>query len=480
MATMEVLGATRVRISRLLLAEAVMVAGAGVAGGLVLVAVLLDVISAVVPGNFLVLGAPRLSVRVAAFAGLAGLLACAAWWAGSLTARRHGTRLGFNAATTRDRKDVQALRFVLTAGQVALTLVLLAGAGLLTQSYLHLVREDTGLSGRTQAVSVSYSPELTGTGLRDTIEQTIAELKGVPGVGTAAASVGQMVDQFNLVGLIVIEGRPAPVEQLQVTPGYFDAAGMSFAAGRPLMATDAGRRGVVINEGLVARHLGGRAEIGDLIQVGSNVVPIVGIVRDARRRALDEPPAPAAFLALDEPASGMRVTYLIEGSSVAAGAWESIVRRVSPEAVLLEGGSIRERLARSVQDRSFATLIVVLFAAATVSVTTTGLIGVVGYVVARRTREAGIRMALGAQPGGLTWLMMRDAVVATIAGAAAGLVGAVWLSGSVSGLLYGVSPTDWPTLTVTTAGLIALCVAAVIAPARRAGRLSPTVALREE
>jgi ABC-type antimicrobial peptide transport system permease subunit len=112
-------------------------------------------------------------------------------------------------------------------------------------------------------------------------------------------------------------------------------------------------------------------------------------------------------------------------------------------------------------------------------VTVAGLVGVVGYVAARRTREVGIRMALGAPPGNVIWLMMRDAAAATIAGAAAGLVGAMWLSGSVTSLVYGVSPTDWPTLAMATGGLMALAVAAAAGPARRAGRLSPVIALRE-
>lgn len=477
-ATMEMLGAGRYRIARMLLAEGGIVTGLGTAGALLLVPLLLDTISAVVPRDFVVLGAPALSWRVAVFAGLAGLFGCVAWWMGSFIAWRRGVRAGWRENASRDGGMVRAVRFSLTAGQVAVTLVLLAGGGLLARSYLNLVGQDTGMSGDTMAMSASYARELTGVALVDTIERTMDELRRLPGVRSVAAGVGQMVDQFNVTGIVMI-GRPWPVERLWVSPDYFEASGMTFVEGRPSRAGD-DVRGVVVNEALVERLFDGRTTIGDMLRVGGSSMPIVGIVKDARRRALDEPSAPAVFLPLEDSITGMRVTYLVSGANVNASVWESTIRRVSPDAVILDGGTIRERLARTIRDRSFAALVVGLFAVATIGVTVAGLIGVVGYVAARRTREMGIRMALGAQPRNVIWLVMRDAFSATIIGIAAGLAGAVWMSDSMTSLVYGVSPRDGLTLAATTALVMAFAVVAAVIPARRAGQLSPTVALREE
>jgi putative ABC transport system permease protein len=479
MATMEVLGASRARLARLLLAEAVCVAAAGTVGAFILVPLLFDAIVAVVPRNLIVLGVPELSARVAAFAGLAGLIACGAWWIGSLVAWLRGLHASLREAVLHDGRVVRAIRFGLTAGQVAVTLVLLAGAGLLVQSFLNLVRQDTGMAGGTMALSVSYGPEVTGVRLRETIDRTTEGLRRLPGVRRAAAVVGDMADHFDVTGIVVI-GQVAPVELLWVSPGYFETAGMSFVRGRPLVDSDAGGGGVVVNETFVTRYLGGHAAIGNLLRVGGRASPIVGIVKDSRRRALDEAPRPAVFRVLDGRVPGMHVTYLTSGTTTAAGMWESLIHRVSPDAVVLDGSTLRARLARTIQDRSFATLVVGLFAVATIVMTAVGIIGVVGYGVARRTREIGIRLAMGATSGSVTWLTMRDACVATGAGAAMGLIAVVWLSDVVSSLLYDVSPRDWTTLAATTFALIGLVAAAAIVPARRAGRLSPTVALREE
>jgi len=478
-AMLEVLGANRTRIARLLLAEAVCVAAAGTVGALLLVPLLFDAIVAVVPRDFIALGAPELSARVAAFAGLAGLIACGAWWIGSLLAWLRGLHTGLREAVLQEGRVVRAIRFGLTAGQAAVTLALLTGAGLLVESYLNLVRQDTGMAGETMALSVSYGPDVAGATLRETIDRTVNGLRRLPGVRRAAAVVGEMADQFSVTGVVVI-GTVAPVELLWVTPDYFGTVGMSFVAGRPLVDRDAGGRGVVVNEALVARYLGGHAAIGDPLRVGGRPSPIVGIVRDSRRRALDEAPRPAVFRVLDGNVPGMRVTYLTGGTTTSAGLWESLVHRVSPAAVVLDGSTLRARLARTIQARSFATLVVGLFAVATIIVTAAGIIGVVGYGVARRTREIGIRLAMGATSGGVTWLAMRDACVAAGVGAGMGLIAVVGVSDVVSSLLYGVSPTDWTTLASTTLALIGLAAAAAIVPARRAGRVSPTIALREE
>ena len=478
-ATMEVLGASRARVVRLLLAEAVSVGASGSVGALLLVPLLFDAIGALVPRELIALGAPGFSGRVAAFAGAAGLIASLAWWIGSLVAWFRAGQSGLRQTMVQDGRTVHAIRFVLTAGQVAVTLVLLTSAGLLIRTYLNLVRQDTGMTGEVMALSVSYEPDLSTAALQARIKRTTEELQRLPGIRRAAAVVGEMVDQSNITGIMVI-GSVAPVEMLWVTPGYFDTAGMTFVAGRPLLESDTGGRGAVVNEALVRRYLHGDSAIGVPLNVGGRPAPIVGVVKDSQRRSLDQSPRPAVFRLLEGSVPNVRVTYVTSGTGISAGMCESLIHRVSPEAVVLDGSTLRARLARTIQVRSFATLVVVLFALATISVTGAGVIGMVSYGVARRTREMGIRLALGDTSVGVTWRTMRDACVSIYAGAAAGLITVVCLADLISSLLYGISPRDWTTLAATTLALVGLATAAAFVPARRAGRLSPMAALREQ
>jgi putative ABC transport system permease protein len=478
LATMEILGADRARIVRLILAEGALVVTTATFGALLVVVLLLKALVAVVPRNLIVLGSPQMSGRGATFMVIAGVAACMAWCIGSILAWRRG-RTSLRVVASREGRMVRAVRFGLTAGQVAVTLVLLAAAVLLVRSYVDLVWQDTGLAGNTMALSVSYGPEATGERLRETIDRTIAELRRVPGRPLAAAVVGEMADDFTLTGMVMLD-RVAPVELLWVSPGYFEAAGMTLAAGRALRADDAHSRAVVINQAFAARYLRGGATVGEQVRVSGRRSPIVGIVRNSRRKALDAAPEPAVFRLLDERVPGMHVTYLMKGGGDAIGLFENTILNVSPNVVVLDESTLRARLSRTVQDRSFAMLVVGLFAIATVVVTAAGITGVVAYGVARRTREIGIRMAIGATSTSVTWLTMRDVSVAVAAGMGLGLIAFVWVSDIVSSLVYDVSPRDWPTLASTAALLMGLTVATALVTARRAGRLSPTIALREE
>jgi ABC-type antimicrobial peptide transport system permease subunit len=206
-------------------------------------------------------------------------------------------------------------------------------------------------------------------------------------------------------------------------------------------------------------------------------------VRGARDRGLTREATPALFAALETATADAPVTYSLlpnDASTFTPPDWDLLVQRSAPGAVVLNSTSLQERLSRSIRDRSFATVVMTLFAFATTVITTAGLVGIVGYVVARRTHEIGIRLAIGARGGQVIWLVMRDAIAATATGAVLGTVIAAWLSHGLEALLYGVSAGNLTTLSVTTVGLIFFALIAAAIPARRAGRLSPTVALRAE
>ncbi len=160
--------------------------------------------------------------------------------------------------------------------------------------------------------------------------------------------------------------------------------------------------------------------------------------------------------------------------------WERIVHSIDPLAVVLDGGTIRERLDRTVRDQTFATIVIGLFALSSLLVAALGLAGVVVYTVVRRTREIAIRLVLGATVGGVTTLVVRDALTAATCGVAGGVIASVWLSRALESLLYGIHAADPITLVLTAASLLGAVLAVAALPGIRAGRIAPASALRIE
>jgi predicted lysophospholipase L1 biosynthesis ABC-type transport system permease subunit len=270
-----------------------------------------------------------------------------------------------------------------------------------------------------------------------------------------------------------------------VAGAYLEAIGLQFVAGGP---PERGQPGIVITEGLAERHFGGRLPLSTALSspewfgFEGRGIPIVGVVRDVRYRGLSLEPRPRVYaVGSDLRASGL-VTYVVRAADTAGAAarWERIVQRMDPMAIVLESGTVREKLGRSVSDRTFATLVVGMFALASLIVTILGLAGVVAYTVVKRTREIAVRLALGATGPGVTRLVMRDALAAGTCGVLAGLVASVWLSRALESLLYEVRPADPATLLVTAASLLGIVLGAAILPALRAARIAPATALRAE
>ena len=478
-AMLEILGGTRGRIARLLVAEAGVVGMTGTVLGLGVSVVGLPALRTIIPAKLTALGVPMATPRVLVFAALAGLVVVVSWCLGSLTSWRLGARQSVRAIH-RDGRAVRAIRFVLIAGQLTAAAVLLAGAGLLGRSYLNLSRLDTGLDGSSLAFTVAYPPEASSAHLLDAIERTVARLRRVPGVAAVAASVGGDSDRLSADSVVIVGGRPVLVERAHVTTDFFSATGMQFVTGRPLAPED-DRHAVVINQTLSRRAFARGHALGEVLLVGGQPSTVAGVVRDARDRGLIQSPRPAVFLPILAPTAEAPVVYSLRCSAstrslLAEG--ERVIQSVDRGAAVLDASSLQERLSRSVADRSFATLVMVLFAAATTIITIAGLWGVVAYVVTRRTREVGIRLAVGANGSTVVWLVMREAMVAAVCGAVGGIVVSLWLSRTLEALLFDVASRDLLTLSFTTAGLLVLAFGAAVIPARRAGRLSPMVALR--
>ena len=478
LATIELMGAAPRRILSLLGAEGLWLLTVSTGVTLMVLPWLFRVVHMIVPPSLTSLGGPVVTPRVVAVTLVGGLLAWAAWTSGSVVAWRRA-KAPTGERTVSHGPAVRTIRFALMAGQVSVALLLLSGAALLSNSYVRLMTQDTGMDPASLALSVSYAPDTAPSTLASIVHGTLEELRRVPGVARSAAMVGQMADRSHVTGLVVLE-RPVPIERVWVSPGYFDVIGMSFVEGRPLVAADADRSAVVVNEAFGRRWLADRLSVGDTLAVGGVPSTVVGIVMDSQRSALDEVPRPAIFQPLDDNPPPAPVTYVVRGRTVELSALEAAVRRTVPQAEILDGSTIRTRLARTIQDRTFATFVVAAFALATAAITCAGLLAVVGYLVARRTREVGIRMALGARPLAVMWLLMRDAAWAIAAGVTIGLAASLWLSESISNLVYGISPADIPSLLSATALLSFLATAAAAIPARRAVGMLPTEALRSD
>jgi putative ABC transport system permease protein len=482
-ATRGALGASRSDLARLVLVELSMLAALGVACGLLVVQLALWAVHPAIPAEYVALGAPRLTARVVLFAMSVGagvmltgvVPAFAAWRLAPATLLAH--------ASATESRGVRALRFAMAAGQSAIAMILVAGATLLGHSFVNLVSQDTGLDGDVIVVAASYPPGYRGDPLRADIDATVLRLNRTPGVSIAAAGTGPMVDGMNAGTMVRINGEFAPLEPKRVTPGYFDAVGAQLVAGRLLEPGDGGYAGVVINEQAARDFWPDGSPVGQSMMRGNTPVPIVGVVADAFDHALDVKPGRTMFSLLDAPTSGYRVNFLIR-TTEPVGAISTQARRavveVNRDAIVTDVSTLGSRLADSVRDRTFATLVLGFFAVAGVGVCAAGLVGIVTFVVARRTREIAIRTAIGAEPRHVRRLVTRPALTAALTGIVVGVAAGRWLSAWLESLLYGVEAGDWQTLAVAAVVVLTIVVVASWLPARRALRLSPTVALRTE
>jgi hypothetical protein len=267
-----------------------------------------------------------------------------------------------------------------------------------------------------------------------------------------------------------------------VSANFFQAAGGGLVEGRLLTSADEGRRAVV-SQSFARECCEGRSPVGRRAEWLGRSLEVVGVVRDVFDRALDVRPTPAMFVPLDEAQEFFWVTYLLRverpGPELMA-AVEREIQAVRADAVLTDGGVMGQRLMRSIRDRSFATVIVGFFAMVALGVSAAGIIGVVGSVVARRTREIAIRMTLGAGRAAVRRLVAQEALTASGIGAVVGLAIGAAVSSTLESLLYGVTAADPVALLLAALSIVVIVVVAAWAPARRAVRLSPTDALRIE
>ncbi|MEX2270150.1 MAG: FtsX-like permease family protein [Vicinamibacterales bacterium] len=483
-ATRAAIGASRLDIGRLVVIELALIAVIGALAALVLAQLSLVAAARLMPVEYQVLGAPGLTLRAIIFAAAMAGLVVAAGAAISLPAWRARTFGGTFVPSGRDASRIRIMRFALASGQTAVAMILLASAALLVRSQFNLVTQDTGYDGNVLVATASYDPAHLGIALREDMNATLHRLRRIPGVSSTAASGGGMLDRSIGAGGFSFQGQMVRAAVKQVTPGYFETVGSRVLAGRTLRAEDANFTGMVITESL-AREFGEPAAI--IGKRGGRNAEIVGVIRDEFFLALDRQPAGMMFTVMRdaERCTGNgcdnRINYVIRATGDSAGIEAQVrhaITSVNGNAIVTNVGSIDERLADSVRDRSFATMMLVLFAAAGTAVCAAGLLSVVGFAVTRRTREIAIRVAIGATPRAVLRTVVLEGVTAAICGIAAGLIINQWLSKGLQSLSYGVQPGDAATTAAGAALMIATAAIGVVIPARRALRLSPSDGLR--
>jgi len=299
---------------------------------------------------------------------------------------------------------------------------------------------------------------------------------------------GQPMTFPRLQALFQQKERVGVADYCSVSEGYFQTLGIPLVRGRLFDERDgAGAPHVgVISESLARERWPGQDPIGHTIQFGNmdgdlRLITIVGIVGDTHEYGLDSPPHPTVYVnLLQRPRSFVSVAMRLDtGTPPAAAAAQSILHRLDPE-LPARFRTLGQVLSASIAPRRFNVILVACFGAAALVLATTGVFGVIAYSVSRRTREIGVRAALGAEASDLRLMIVRQGLKTILPGVALGIAASLVLTRTLESLLFGVAPTDPLTLAGMTLLLVAAALLACYVPARRATKVDPVVALRQE
>jgi putative ABC transport system permease protein len=496
------LGASRGRLVCQFVIETLVLYAIGTAAGIVLAMMLLNLLRTLGPDAIPRIADVGLVWPVLAFTCVASLVA--AFVFGLLPALQ-ATR-GFSAsrmsvrAATADRAH-HRIRATIVIAQVAVALCLLAGASLVARSLVNLQHVDKGFDpeGRLTfnivmpATRFPTAPAMHAFYSR--LLDTIAARPEFTHVGTTTAFPlsGQDLENSFAVDGYAAAPDQEPVAALRgVSPGYTTAMGIPIRAGRALTSADDQRGAPValVNETFVRRFFGGRNPIGGRISVGGPEGPwrtVVGVVADVRHRALATESRPEVLLPWVQLDAGFLtawargISFVVRSDlelSSAAALLRSQVRQVDAATPVIELQPVSALVDQSVAEPRFRTLLLSSFALTSICLAAVGVFGVLSYVVSERTREIGIRMALGARQSTIFWDVLAAGGSLVAIGSVLGLAGGVALASWIRGLLFQVSPTDPATLAAATLGLVVVALLAALIPARRATRVNPVIALR--
>ena len=494
------LGADRGRIARQLITESMIVSLLGGILGVVLARLALPIIQS--GGN--AANVPRLNevaidTRVLAFALLVSLVTGALF---GLAPALHAARASLQGAMREGSRSItgsgRRVRDALVTVEVALAVLLLVGAGLLGRSFVRLIQVPTGMAMRNALQLTIASPNDITREQRveffHRIEQAIAATTGVASVGSSSIvpfGGANTNTQFLAEGHESGENEFFAADWRTVSPGYFSTLGVSRLQGRLLDETDDlnHSRTAVIDSTMAARLWPGQDPIGRWItpaqgdrQIASRI-QVVGVVRDVRDQSLSAQPAPAVYFSMNQ-RPWFQMTYFVKGSGQSGmttliEAVQQAVRSAAPTTPVPTITPLEDNVAAALAPQRFTAGLLTFFAAVALLLAAIGLYGVVSFNVQQRTTEMGVRLAFGATPGRLQGMVMRDAGVVIGIGLVIGCLGAVALSRLLSSMLFATETLD--VLTYAGVVLVIMVVAALAswAPAHRASRTDPLVAIRD-
>ncbi len=499
------LGAARGDIVRQMLTESVLLAAIGGSAGLLLAAFLFRGLIRLAPATIPRLDQVGLDWRVA---GVALALSLVTGVLFGLAPAWYASRVDLNTVLLEGGRTIGSrmrLRGFLVAAQVAVTLILLAGAGLLIRSFAELAGVNPGFDPEHLMTARLAPAPFKYRGHDDLQRQLAADIlhnvAALPGVDSAAIStdvplLGNPIFIMRFEGFPAVTPAQAPVANyFSVTPGFFRTMGMRLLRGRTFTDADGENAPLVaiVNQTLAERYFPGQNPIGHRLEIAFSTPPrwreIVGEVADVRSAGLDQDSPVQAYVVYRQ------TPTLLSGGNPSA---ITVLARTATEparlaqpmrtAILSADRSqpvyavqaMTEVVSKSIAERKLSLVVLAFFAISALLLAAVGVYGVMSYHVAQRTGEIGIRMALGAQQRSVVWSVQRQGMVLVGAGLAAGLAAAWMLTTYLAPLLFRVSPHDPESLALSAAVLVVVSGAASYLPARRASQVDPMEALREQ
>lgn len=488
------LGAGRLEVARPILAEAILLAVGGGTLGLLLAFGGLRLLGSLPEAQLPRMAKIQLDGSVLAFATLVSVAVALLF--GVLPAFKAGADLRQQMHESSGATGSPFARRILNAlvvAEVALALVLLVGAGLMTRSFQKLLQVSPGfdatnlVAARVLLPAAKYQRPTLARFYDDVVER----LRRAPGVTGASAVSAMPLHNVGAAGALPfnVEGQqPPPTEDPLadvriVAPGYFQTMRIPLLAGRLLDERDVetGPRTSVINQTMARRYFPNESPIGRIIQNPHGKSEVVGVVGDVRNQGLESEPKKQVYLPMRQsPSAGMALVARTDRDPTAlATTIQRVIWDVDPQQPIYELSTVDQILARAVFLPRLSTTLLALFALAALLLAGLGIYGVLSYSVSERTREIGLRLALGASGGDTVRMVMRNSLALVLGGGALGLAASLALARSLAGVLYGVGPFDLTTFATAAAVLAVAGILASALPALRTTRVDPMVALRE-
>jgi putative ABC transport system permease protein len=492
------LGASRPRILRQLLVESLVLSCLGGAAGMLVAVYGVDAYRALAPADVPRLSELHVDPVIAWFAlALSSLAGILCGLAPALHTSRPDLTLALkerllSGAAARRRFS---LRGSLVVIEIALALVLLDGSALMVQSMARLLSVDAGFRTDhvlTAELNLPESHYATADARRIFVEQLLDKLHANDRLKDVAVSDSSaLTDSLQMMAFdpstLVAGDKSTTLQMRFVAPGFFETLRIRLVSGRSF--TEADRKGaprvVIINESLVRRYFSGQNALGKVLKFGpepDDQCQIVGVVADTRDVHLGASAQPQVYLPLLRNTDASLHLFVRTSADPLALATElrKTVWAIDKDQPVSRVQSMTEVIAQSVAEPRFRTWLLGAFAAAGLTLTLVGIYGVVSYMAGQRTREIGIRVALGAQRVNVLRLVLGQGVRLAVAGAIAGVLGSLALTRLLKGQLFEIKPTDPATLIGAAVLMLLVALAACYIPARRATRVDPLVALRHE